>query len=169
MNAATVRVLQVVVGLAAAAVLAGCGSETVEPGATVAASSTTSTSSSTSPSAAESSKGTGSDGEESSAPQGYISQADYEADPAAYADTDVVLFFHATWCPTCKAADDSLTSNPVPPGLTIVKVDYDENLDLKEKYGVTVQHTFVQVDPDGKELAKWTGSTNAEQIAGHTV
>ena len=164
MNRAPARVLPAAVGLASAAVLAGCGSGSAGAGgeALTSASSSASTLSSSTTSDADG-------GDESSVPQGYISQADYEADPAAYADTDVVLFFHATWCPTCKAADDSLTSNPVPEGLTIVKVDYDENVDLKEKFGVTVQHTFVQVDPDGTELVKWTGSTTAEQIAGHTV
>jgi thioredoxin 1 len=165
MNRAPGRVLPVAVGLAAAAVLAGCGSESAGAGSDASASVSSTTSVPSSPSTAQDASG----GEEASVPQGYIGLGDYEADPAAYAETDVVLFFHATWCPTCKAADDSLTSNPVPTGLTIVKVDYDENTDLKERYGVTVQHTFVQVDPDGTELAKWTGSTTAEQIAGHTV
>jgi thiol-disulfide isomerase/thioredoxin len=100
----------------------------------------------------------------------YISYADYLADQAAYdAGGDVVLFFAASWCPTCQRADRNLTASGVPSGLTVVKIDYDASTALKKQYGVTVQHTFVQVDPSGKALAKFTGSDTAEEISGQTV
>lgn len=104
-------------------------------------------------------------------PGSYLTLAEYEADQAAYADTDVVLFFNAEWCSTCKVARDNIQSDPsgIPSGLTIVVVDFDTANDLRQKYGVTVQHTFVQVDADGKELAKWSGSVTAEEIAQNTV
>ena len=71
---------------------------------------------------------------------------------------DVVLFFAADWCPTCQEATTNLEADPppIPAGLAIVRVDYDNSDELKQKYGVTTQHTFVQVDPDGNEVAKWT-------------
>jgi thioredoxin 1 len=105
------------------------------------------------------------------APGSYISLAEYEADKAAYDAGDVVLFFNASWCSTCKIARDNLTADPaaIPEGLTIVTVDFDEATDLKQQYGVTLQHTFVQIGPDGAELAKWSGSVTAEEIAGNTV
>jgi len=99
----------------------------------------------------------------------YISLADYQSDPRQFDESDVVLFFHAPWCPTCQAAEQSLTSEPVPAGLTIVKVDFDSELELRRKYGVTVQHTFVQVTPDGRELATWSGSRSATEIQAQTV
>jgi len=100
----------------------------------------------------------------------YISYADYQADKAAYdAGGDVVLFFAAPWCPTCQRADKNLKGSGVPEGLTVVKTDYDSSTALKKQYGVTVQHTFVQVDPSGKALAKFTGSDTAEEISGQTV
>lgn len=100
----------------------------------------------------------------------WIDQADYEADKAAYhAAGDVVLFFNATWCPTCKETVKNLDVDGTPAGLTVVGVDYDSNADLKRYYGVTVQHTFVQVDADGEQLAKFTGSTTGEQIASRTA
>ncbi len=100
----------------------------------------------------------------------YISYADYQADKAAYdAGGDVVLFFAASWCPTCQRADKNLKGSGVPEGLTVVKTDYDSSTALKKQYGVTVQHTFVQVDPSGKALAKFTGSDTAEEISGQTV
>jgi len=76
-----------------------------------------------------------------------------------------VLFFHASWCPTCQAAEANLTSQPVPDGLTVVKTDFDTMTELRQKYGVTVQHTFVQIDAGGAQLAKWSGSTSAAEIA----
>ena len=100
----------------------------------------------------------------------YISYADYEADKAAYdAGGDVVLFFAASWCPTCQRADENLKGSGVPEGLTVVKTDFDSSTALRKQYGVTVQHTFVQVDPSGKALAKFTGSDTAEEISGQTV
>ena len=100
----------------------------------------------------------------------YISYADYQADKAAYdAGGDVVLFFAASWCPTCQRADKNLKGSGVPEGLTVVKTDYDSSSSLKKQYGVTVQHTFVQVAPSGEALAKFTGSDTAEEIAGKTV
>ena len=109
--------------------------------------------------------------EDSAAPGSYLTLADYEADQAAYAGTDVVLFFNAEWCSTCKVARDNIQSDPsgIPSGLTIVVVDFDTANDLRQKYGVTVQHTFVQVDAGGNELAKWSGSVTAEEIAQNTV
>ena len=70
-----------------------------------------------------------------------------------------VIFFKASWCPTCQAADKAFTSHldQIPAGVTILKADYDTEKDLKAKYGITYQHTFVQVDANGKELAKWNG------------
>ena len=106
-----------------------------------------------------------------SAAGSYITLADYEGSKDMYAASDVVLFFNASWCSTCKEARENLEAAPaaIPAGLTIVKVDYDDSDELKQKYGVTVQHTFVQVDADGNELAKWNGSVTADEIAKQTA
>lgn len=71
----------------------------------------------------------------------------------------VVLFFHATWCPECRAADKAFTANldKIPQGVSLLKTDYDSNPNLKKKYGVTYQHTFVQIDSEGNLVSKWTG------------
>ena len=100
----------------------------------------------------------------------WIDQAAYDADPARYHGSgDVVLFFSASWCPTCQASIKSLDADGVPAGLTVVKVDYDRANELKKEYGVTVQHTYVQVDEAGDELTKFTGSISGEDIAAQTV
>jgi thiol-disulfide isomerase/thioredoxin len=76
----------------------------------------------------------------------------------------VVLFFSAAWCPTCQEANKNLNASSAPEGLTLLKLDYDNSNDLKKKYGVTYQHTYVQVDKDGNLIKKWSGSTTYDQI-----
>jgi thiol-disulfide isomerase/thioredoxin len=73
---------------------------------------------------------------------------------------NVVLFFRASWCPTCKALDVDIKANlaHIPENLSILDVNYDTYVALKQKYGVTYQHTFVQVDKDGNLIKKWSGS-----------
>lgn len=79
---------------------------------------------------------------------------------AAAGDGKALLFFHASWCPTCRALDSDIEKNAVaiPTGVTILKTDYDKEGELKQKYGVTTQHTLVQVDSEGNLIKKWTGS-----------
>lgn len=91
----------------------------------------------------------------------------YAQEKLARAETgDVVLFFHASWCPTCRAlsADIEKNASAVPPGVSILKVDYDSQTELKKKYGVTYQHTLVQVDKDGNLIRKWSGSSSLSSI-----
>lgn len=78
----------------------------------------------------------------------------------ASTDHDVVLFFRATWCPICRAIDADIRAHlkDIPSNLTILDVDYDHSASLKQKYGVTYQHTFVQVDAQGTLIKKWSGS-----------
>ncbi len=84
----------------------------------------------------------------------------YSADKLARAETgDVVLFFHASWCPSCRGLNTSIEGNlkSIPEGVSILKLDYDKEVELKKKYGVTTQHTLVQVDANGNMIKKWSG------------
>ncbi len=78
----------------------------------------------------------------------------------ASATHQVVLFFRAGWCPSCRAVDADIKANisKIPGSLAILDVDYDNSTALKQKYGVTYQHTFVQVDSNGNLIKKWSGS-----------
>ncbi len=95
--------------------------------------------------------------------------APYEASKLAMANSgDVVLFFKASWCPSCRALDGNIKANlgAIPAGLTILEVDYDNSAAMKQQYGVTSQHTLVQVDASGKLIKKWSGgSTLASVVA----
>lgn len=93
-------------------------------------------------------------------------------DPAKLAGAEhgkVVLFFHAPWCPTCREANKNFEAAQAPDGLTLLKVDYDNSGELKKKYGITYQHTYVQVDKDGNLLKKWSGSTNYDEIKAQEI
>lgn len=86
------------------------------------------------------------------------------ADNLDGAQANKILFFHADWCPSCIAADTSLSSNTAPENLAVYKVDYDTATELKKKYGVTGQHTFVQVDANGEMITKWAGGKGYDDI-----
>ncbi|MRX43914.1 thioredoxin [Agromyces kandeliae] len=63
------------------------------------------------------------------------------------------LFFHASWCPKCRALDEDLRAEGAPDGLTVFKVDYDSRTDLRQQYGVTIQTTIVFVDDAGEKIS----------------
>lgn len=91
----------------------------------------------------------------------------YSPSKLALANTnDVVLFFNATWCPTCRALvrdiEDNLSN--IPEGVVILSVDYDTFTNLRQKYGVTYQHTFVQVDSSGNQIHKWASSATLRAL-----
>ncbi|MFA5136193.1 MAG: thioredoxin domain-containing protein [Patescibacteria group bacterium] len=85
-------------------------------------------------------------------------------------DKKRVLFFHAKWCPTCKIANEEFIQNSdkIPADVILFKTDYDMENDLKSKYDITYQHTFVYVDIQGKEIIKWNGGGIAELISNIT-
>ena len=96
-----------------------------------------------------------------SASQSYITYDQYQASKDKYADSKVVLFFNATWCPDCRAINEALTSDPgkIPAKTTVVSVDYDQHTDLRQRYGVTTQHTFVQIDTNGEKTRQWVSTS----------
>ncbi len=95
---------------------------------------------------------------------------DYSADKVALADqkdNKVVLFFHADWCPICRAIDAEINASKtaLPAGVHLLKVDFDTATALRQKYGVTSQYTFVQVDGKGNVLKKWSASSLAQVLS----
>ncbi|MBP9757885.1 MAG: thioredoxin family protein [Candidatus Pacebacteria bacterium] len=78
---------------------------------------------------------------------------------------DVVLFFHAAWCPICVALEKDILAHQIPDSLTILKVDFDTAIELRKKYGVTLQHTFVQVKADGTLVKKWSDANTLADVA----
>ncbi len=81
-------------------------------------------------------------------------------------DNTVVLFFAASWCPTCAGTWKDVVANKaaLPANFRLVFVNYDTEKALKAKYAVTYQHTFVRIDPSGKALKTWSGSATVADI-----
>ena len=84
-----------------------------------------------------------------------------------------VLFFYANWCPTCRPTDANFQENisKIPEDVTVIRVNFNdpetdqEEKDLAKKYAVTYQHTFVQIDSQGKEVTKWNGGQTDELLS----
>jgi len=115
------------------------------------------TSISETPSASETTSGASGD---------YIPYESFVTSGDKYADSRVVLFFNAVWCSTCQQARDNIEASlgQIPKDLVIVVVDFDDSIELRKKYGVTVQHTFIEIDSSGEQLGKWSGSVTVDQI-----
>ncbi len=107
-----------------------------------------------------------------SAPQptagSYVTLSEYSSDPTKYASSNKVYFFHASWCPICVSIDKDFKdgSAKIPANTVMIKTDFDSQTELRKKYGVTTQYTFVQVDSNGNETAQWTASTSSKAVAG---
>ena len=92
-------------------------------------------------------------------------------DAAMHHDGRTVLFFDASWCPDCQKLKNALSSehDVIPADVTVVDVDYDSHNDLRKQYGVTMQHTFVEVDAQGNKVSSWSitdPSALNEKLAG---
>ena len=94
----------------------------------------------------------------------------YTADALAAAEKagqPVAVFFHADWCPTCRAQDQVLQSLKAEKGLdlTVLVANYDTEKDLKRRFKINSQSTFV-VLKGTKETARLVGDTSADGIRG---
>jgi len=96
-------------------------------------------------------KSSGSDESGGNSPQAgqYV---DYSPELVASTPGDKLLFFHADWCSQCVSLEGDIEASGVPDGVTIFKVDYDSNQDLRQEYGVTIQTTVVKVDDNGDKI-----------------
>jgi thioredoxin 1 len=99
-------------------------------------------------------------------PTGYMDYDEMKVSDALASGQKVALFFHATWCPTCKALEKNINAeiSTIPTDTLIVKVDYDTSTEMKKKYGVTTQHTTVLIDRDMNLLSKKLGARNIGEV-----
>ena len=78
----------------------------------------------------------------------------------------VVLDFHASWCPTCRAqskAFETLLKEEKLAGVTVNKVDFDNSDELKKTYGVMKQSTLI-LFKDKKEIDRNMGVKDIEEL-----
>jgi methionine-R-sulfoxide reductase/methionine-S-sulfoxide reductase len=76
----------------------------------------------------------------------------------------ILLFFHASWCPTCQNFEKQILKSTLPKDVVILKVDYDTATELKKKYSVLSQSTFVQVDSEWNMYKRWLGKSELTDI-----
>jgi len=75
-----------------------------------------------------------------------------------------ILFFYAPWCPECRSFDQIIEDSKIPDGVQVLRTDYDSSTDLRKKYGVTIQTSFVGVDKSGEKLKLWSGYGQAKLL-----
>lgn len=85
---------------------------------------------------------------------------------AQTANEPIVVWVHATWCPTCaKQAPilSKLEAEPAYKNLKIFKVDFDSQKDVVRGFGVQMQSTLIAFH-GAKEEARSTGQTDEAAI-----
>lgn len=93
--------------------------------------------------------------EETSPKYGDYTEARYNA---LLGQKPFTIFFHASWCPTCQMLDKGIrgTLDTFPEKTIILKANYDKELGLRKKYGITYQSTFALINKDGNHLKTLT-------------
>lgn len=84
---------------------------------------------------------------------------------AQKAGEPLVLHFHASWCPTCRAQDKAFDALKADPSLkvTLMEVDYDKEKALEKQMKVTAQSTLIVLH-GAIERGRSTGETDPARL-----
>ena len=84
---------------------------------------------------------------------------------AQKAGEPLVLHFHASWCPTCRAQDKVFDALKADPSLkvTLMEVDYDKEKALEKQMKVTAQSTLIVLH-GAIERGRSTGETDPARL-----
>jgi thiol-disulfide isomerase/thioredoxin len=77
----------------------------------------------------------------------------------------LVLHFHASWCPTCRAQDKAFEALKADPALnvTLMAVDFDKEKTLEKQMKVNAQSTLI-VFHGATERSRSTGETDPAKL-----
>jgi thioredoxin 1 len=87
-------------------------------------------------------------------------------DAALKSGKPVLVWIHASWCPTCKAQAPTLAkieADPQYKDLTVVRVDFDSQKDAVKRFGARMQSTLITFK-DGKETGRSVGETDPAAV-----
>lgn len=95
-----------------------------------------------------------------------------EYEKALAEDRVIMLYFTANWCPICREQEpvnmealEALGEDALALRIHILdSQETEETKALAEEYGVSYQHTFVFLDPEGGVSSKYTGPLTKEDL-----
>ena len=76
------------------------------------------------------------------------------------------VFFHAAWCGECRKLEKNITENwaSLPEEAILLQVDFDTETELKKKYDITFQTTFVFINSNGEKAGKTLANPSMESL-----
>jgi thioredoxin 1 len=81
-------------------------------------------------------------------------------------DKEIVLQYHASWCPVCKRQRnvlDTLSKDTAFKDVAFIAANYDTDIDVKKQYAVKGQSTIILFQGN-KELKRSQGMTDQAKI-----
>ncbi len=78
----------------------------------------------------------------------------------------IALFFHADWCPSCRTANTEIAENikTFPNDTVVLKANFDTETKLREKFGITQQHSVVIINKKNEVVQKLAYGFTIDQL-----